>query len=412
MSAMLAARGLGPARSRPPSSTPRARVRRRCAQRPAAFEHARHPRRAGRARRCATRRRAGARAGAGIAVDVGPGLVHRRARRAGHRARPRPAAGRARRRRHLVRGPARGLARPSARWSCRSCPPGGTLLYAGFYRADPHGRSRCCAGRPSATSPRSRPPWATALSLRARERPAAVRRARRGARARGARGALARLDRRGGRGRRRRGPGGRGRGPVGARLLAPPGAGRPAPDAGADGAPRPLYVRVPAGRRALPAERPVVAGPRRLGPFTEADLRRGAGHRAGRLQRPLAAAVLPRGAAAMRAGARWPSAAWYARRIPAGVASRPTSGTSATWPWRRPYQRRGVGAASCSRRWCARPMPRATSAITLEVRPSNFAAQELYRRFGFRGRGAAPRLLSGHGRGRADHDARSPGAGA
>jgi ribosomal-protein-alanine N-acetyltransferase len=168
---------------------------------------------------------------------------------------------------------------------------------------------------------------------------------------------------------------------IGARLLAPSGHARPAPDSGPDGSPRPLYVRVPQAVENLPAERPSWRD-LAAGPFTEADLDEAIAIEQAVFSDPWprqffleeirhdgsrAVAVRSRGILAGYLLAWRLDHEWHLGNIAVAPA----------------FQRRGVG------RFMLETLVREADAagdvsITLEVRPSNFAAQELYRRFGFR----------------------------
>ncbi len=349
--------------------------------RPAATEHARIL--AGLVDEVLREAAVGARDLAGVAVDVGPGsFTALRIALATAHGIAQPGAAR-------VVGVTsfaalvHGLMRPK-RVVIPLVPAGRTLLYAGFYRADAQGRLTLLRGPAAADLPRLQVLVEEALALRAGKvaphfvGPGAARE-REGLEARwpGSTGNGATVD-------AAEGPAVEAVARLGAQMLAPRGpAGMPLPNsvADADGATRPLYVRVPQAVANLPAERPSWRE-LTLAPFTESDLDealvieqavfsdawprqffleeiRQAGSRA--------LAVRHRGTLAGYLLAWRLDHEWHLGNIAVAPA----------------HQRRGIG------RFLLETLVREADAagdvsITLEVRPSNFAAQELYRVFGFR----------------------------
>ena len=162
---------------------------------------------------------------------------------------------------------------------------------------------------------------------------------------------------------------------LGSALLAP------APPPAAAAAPRPLYVRAPQAVERLPAERASWAG-LDLTPFTEADL-----DDVLAVEQAVFTDPWPRTFFLDEIG--------HARSLAVVVRER---GTLAGYllAWRLDgemhlgnlavtpaFQRRGIGRYLLE--WLiAQAKAGGQERITLEVRASNFAAQELYRRFGFR----------------------------
>jgi ribosomal-protein-alanine N-acetyltransferase len=164
---------------------------------------------------------------------------------------------------------------------------------------------------------------------------------------------------------------------LGARLLAPRDA---APTAPAD-SPRPLYVRAPQALERLPAERASWAG-LEVAPLTAADL-----DDVLAVERAVFSDPWPRAFFLDEIGqAQSVSAVVRERGTLAGyllawrLEGEMHLGNLAVTPG---MQRRGIGRFLLE--WLVRQAEAGGQArITLEVRASNFAAQELYRRFGFR----------------------------
>lgn len=316
----------------------------------------------------------------GIAVDVGPGsFTALRIALATAHGLAQPAAAR------IVgvtsfAALVEGLVRPR-RVVIPLVPAGRTLLYAGFYRSDALGRLTLLHGPAVGDIATLAATIGDVLALRAasvlphfvgpgaaREREALE------ARWPGSTGAAEAVD-------AADGPAVEAVARIGARLLAPPARVMPAGEAVPDGAPRPLYIRVPQAVANLPAERPSWRD-LTAAPFSEADL-----DEALAIEQAVFSDPWPRQfflEEIRHAGSR--AVAVRDRGILAGylLAWRLDHewhlGNIAVAP---SHQRRGVG------RFMLETLVREADAagdvsITLEVRPSNFAAQELYRRFGFR----------------------------
>ena len=263
-------------------------------------------------------------------------------------------------------------------------PAGRNLLYAGFHRADAQGRLTLLRGPAVGDLATLAGMVDEALALRAGNvaphfvGPGAEReRAALEARWPGSTGVGATVD-------AAEGPDVEAVARLGAQLLAPrapTGAARATAPVDADGATRPLYVRVPQAVANLPAERPSWRE-LTLAPFGEADL-----DEALAIEQAVFADAWPR--QFFLDEIRQPGSRALAVRHRGTLAGYLLAwrldhewhlGNLAVAP---AHQRRGVG------RFLLETLVREADAagdvsITLEVRPSNFAAQELYRSFGFR----------------------------